>query len=331
MRCSQLRSGGSTARRRSPLPPSRPSARRTDARAMGITGIVSSYTTTYGGVPNRIHNVEVVSHLVDDTLIPPGKEFSFNGTTGERNAAKGLLEAPVIINGELQNGLGGGTCQVSTTVFNAAYEAGLPITERAQPRALHQPLPAGPRRDGQLPGHRPQVRQRHRPLVAAPHVRQLELADGQPLRDAAAPAGRERGFAAADDRARCRRSSSRIRHCSRARGWSSRPGLGATRTSVTRRVYDEKGKLLYDNTWYSSYVGEKTIVRVGTKPKPKPVDPSTFLPPELVPGGTTTDPTTGLSDRRRRDRPHDNDRLTRRRAASSPRPRSPRRARPEVE
>ena len=97
---------------------------------MGITGIVSSYTTLYGGVPNRIHNVEVVSHLVDNTLIGPGKEFSFNGTTGERNAAKGLLEAPVIINGELENGLGGGTCQVSTTVFNAAYEAGLPITAR---------------------------------------------------------------------------------------------------------------------------------------------------------------------------------------------------------
>ena len=97
---------------------------------MGITGPVSSYTTYYGGVPNRIHNVQVVSHLVDNTLIAPGKEFSFNGTTGERNAAKGLLEAPVIINGELENGLGGGTCQVSTTVFNAAYEAGLPITAR---------------------------------------------------------------------------------------------------------------------------------------------------------------------------------------------------------
>ena len=97
---------------------------------MGITGLVSSYTTLYGGVPNRIHNVQLVSHLVDNTLIAPGKEFSFNGTTGERNAAKGLLEAPVIINGELENGLGGGTCQVSTTVFNAAYEAGLPITAR---------------------------------------------------------------------------------------------------------------------------------------------------------------------------------------------------------
>ena len=61
-------------------------------------------------------------------------------------------------------------------------------------------------------------------------------------------------------------------------------------TSVTRRVYDQKGKLLYENTWYSSYVGEKEKVRVGTKKPPKPkVDPSTFLPAELVP--TETVPT----------------------------------------
>ncbi len=97
---------------------------------MGITGLVGGYTTIYGGDANRIHNVQLVSNLIDHTLIRPGQVFSFNGTTGERNADKGFLEAPVIINGELQTGLGGGVCQVSTTVFNAAYEAGLDITER---------------------------------------------------------------------------------------------------------------------------------------------------------------------------------------------------------
>ena len=90
----------------------------------------SSYTTIYGGIANRIHNVQLVAHLVDDKLIAPDATFSFNGTTGDRNAAKGFLEAPVIVNGELTTGLGGGVCQVSTTVFNAAFEAGLEITER---------------------------------------------------------------------------------------------------------------------------------------------------------------------------------------------------------
>ena len=112
------------------------------ARAMGITGSVGTYETIYGGIANRIHNVQLVAHLVDRKLIAPGATFSFNQATGERSAAKGFLEAPVIINGEVETGLGGGVCQVSTTVFNAAYEAGLPITERTN-HALyisHYPL-----------------------------------------------------------------------------------------------------------------------------------------------------------------------------------------------
>src|SRR5262249_19911948 len=73
-----------------------------DARAMGITGLVGAYETFYGGVPNRIHNVQLVAHLIDNHFISPNEEFSFNATTGDRSEAKGFLEAPVIINGELQ-------------------------------------------------------------------------------------------------------------------------------------------------------------------------------------------------------------------------------------
>src|SRR5438445_13404782 len=97
---------------------------------MGIRDAVATYTTIYGGVANRIHNVQHVAHLVDDKLIAPGATFSFNKTTGDRNAAKGFLVAPVIVNGEVTTGLGGGVCQVSTTVFNAAFAAGLKITDR---------------------------------------------------------------------------------------------------------------------------------------------------------------------------------------------------------
>ena len=113
-----------------------------EAQAMGITGLVAAYETIYGGdrEPDPQRAARRAPHR--RSLIAPGAEFSFNGTTGERTADKGFLEAPVIINGELQTGLGGGVCQVSTTVFNAAYEAGLPITERTN-HALyisHYPL-----------------------------------------------------------------------------------------------------------------------------------------------------------------------------------------------
>src|SRR5204862_101997 len=115
---------------RLPVRESQPKLSTAAARAMHVRGLVASYTTVYGGIANRIHNVQLVAHLVDEKLIAPGATFSFNRTTGERNAAKGFLEAPVIVNGELTTGLGGGVCQVSTTVFNAAFEAGLRITER---------------------------------------------------------------------------------------------------------------------------------------------------------------------------------------------------------
>src|SRR5581483_10959219 len=98
---------------------SSPAGRSTQqAAAMGITGTVGSYETIYGGDPNRIHNVQLVARLIDGKLIAPGATFSFNGATGERSAQKGFLTAPVIIDGEVETGLGGGVCQVSTTVFN---------------------------------------------------------------------------------------------------------------------------------------------------------------------------------------------------------------------
>ena len=190
------------------------------AKGMGITGVVSSYTTTYGGDPNRLSNVQLVSELLDDHLIAPGEVFSFNETTGERNAEKGFLEAPVIINGELQTGLGGGVCQVSTTVFNAAFEAG-PLDRGAhEPRALHQPLSDRSRRDRQLSRHRPEVHERHGALALAPNVRRLRVADGEPLRDAGRPAGRVRDVAAQDVRGRSPSRRSRTTRCSSARSGS---------------------------------------------------------------------------------------------------------------
>jgi vancomycin resistance protein YoaR len=264
-------------------PPNRTTA---DAQAMGITGIVGSYTTSYGGVANRIHNVQVVSHLVDDTLIGPGKEFSFNDTTGDRNAAKGLLEAPVIINGELKTGLGGGTCQVSTTVFNAAYEAGLPITARTNHALYISHYPQG--RDATV--NYPDTDLKFvndtdhwlllRTFVSAstltvnlygtPQHRRVE-SEVSPLRTT----GPVPTVITKDPK------------LLKGKKVVDETGSAPLATSVTRRVYDEGGKLLYETTWSSSYVGEKEKVRVGTKKPPKPkVDLSTFLPAELVPTET---------------------------------------------
>ena len=206
---------------------------------MGIKKLVASYTTTYGGEANRLHNVRLVAQLVDRHLIPPGAEFSFNRTTGERTVEKGFLEAPVIINGELQTGLGGGVCQVSTTVFNAAFEAGLPITARTNHSLYISHYPTGRDATVNYPGPRPALRQRHRQVAAPADVRRLVVAHGRPLRDAGEPADRDRDGAASRDRgadgeadAGSRRASSARRD---SRTTASRPARRACAAACTRR------------------------------------------------------------------------------------------------
>jgi vancomycin resistance protein YoaR len=240
-----------------------------EARKMGITGLVSSYTTIYSGDANRVHNVRLVADLIDRTLIPPGTTFSFNETTGERNEEKGFLEAPVIINGELQTGLGGGVCQVSTTVFNAAYEAGLDITERTNHALYISHYPQG--RDATV--NYPDldlkfVNDTKKWLLLRTFVGSSALT----VNLYGAPQNRrvESEVAALRVVGKPPTTWRKDPTITRGRRIVADAGSSPLSTSVNRKVYDAKGNLLYDDTWYSSYRGEKKIILVGTKPKPKP-------------------------------------------------------------
>ena len=250
--------------------PKTPPRTTAEAKAMGITGLVGGYTTEYGGIANRIHNVQLVARLIDRTLIPPGAQFSFNRTTGERTVEKGFLEAPVIINGELQNGLGGGVCQVSTTVFNAAYEGGLPIDTRTNHALYISHYPQG--RDATV--NYPDVDLKFRNdtekwlllrtfvgtssltvnLYGTPTGRRVESETGPLVVTGGAP----------------------VKHVSdptllKGKTVIDEPGSPSRSTSVRRRVFSPTGKVMYDATWYSSYRGDYQVVRVGTKePKPEP-------------------------------------------------------------
>ena len=267
-----------------------------DAKAMGIHELVGSYTTIYGGEPNRIHNVQLVAHLLDHHLIAPGDEFSFNKTTGDRNAAKGFLEAPVIINGELGTGLGGGVCQVSTTTFNAAYEAGLEITARTNHALYISHYPLG--RDATV--NYPDTDLRFvndtdhwlllRTFVGAysltvslygtsPH-RKVDSIVAPLVTTGPAPVKK------VDDPTLFVGEKVLVN--------SGSPSLA---THVERKVYDANGKLLYDNTWYSSYRGDYKIISVGTKPKPavkkkpKPTNTGTVTTTTTSTTPTTANPT----------------------------------------
>lgn len=117
-----------------------------DAIDHGLICVISSYTTTYNtdvGTENRNHNIELVSSLLNNSVIPAQRQWSFNETAGECNEAAGFLDAGAIVDGEYASEFGGGICQVATTIFNAVFESGFPIDRRYNHSLYIASYPAG--------------------------------------------------------------------------------------------------------------------------------------------------------------------------------------------
>src|SRR5581483_7798060 len=102
-----------------------------DVNNLGIKELIGSGTSHFAGSPSsRIYNINLAASRINGTLIAPGDTFSFNETVGDISSLNGYQQAFVIQNGQTVLGDGGGVCQVSTTMFRAAMNAGLPIIER---------------------------------------------------------------------------------------------------------------------------------------------------------------------------------------------------------
>ena len=102
-----------------------------DADLKPLNTVLASYTTEYDpSNESRTHNIQLASDKINGTLIKPGAQFSFNDVVGERTAEAGYDDAPVMIDGKLVPGIGGGICQVSSTIFNTALLSGMNIIER---------------------------------------------------------------------------------------------------------------------------------------------------------------------------------------------------------
>ena len=98
---------------------------------LGIKELIASGTTYFGGSSRtRIYNIEVATDKFVGVVIPPGKVFSFNSTVEAVSGANGFEDSAIIWGDRTAVGVGGGVCQVSTTVFRAAMFAGFPILER---------------------------------------------------------------------------------------------------------------------------------------------------------------------------------------------------------
>lgn len=92
---------------------------------------IGSYVTIFNFAnKTRTNNIYLATKAINNSVIFPGDTFSFNQIVGKRTAERGYLRAPVIIRGEFAEDIGGGICQVSSTLFNAIDNAGLQIVQR---------------------------------------------------------------------------------------------------------------------------------------------------------------------------------------------------------
>jgi len=114
-----------------PFKESPPKIQTADVNNLGIKELVGKGTSYFrGSIASRIHNIVLASSRLNGLLIAPGETFSFNTALGDISQATGYQEAYIIQGGRTILGDGGGVCQVSTTLFRAALNAGLPIEER---------------------------------------------------------------------------------------------------------------------------------------------------------------------------------------------------------
>jgi hypothetical protein len=96
-----------------------------DVAARGVNALLGTFTTPFKCCAPRVKNISLMARTLDGTVIGPGQQFSLNGIIGRRTTAKGYVEAPFILDGELSKDVGGGVSQVATTTLNAAFFAGV--------------------------------------------------------------------------------------------------------------------------------------------------------------------------------------------------------------
>lgn len=116
-----------------------------EALGYGLITCFSEYTTEYtAGAAARNHNIHLVADLLNNSIITAnGGTWSFNDTAGNCNEQAGFQAAGSIVDGEYVDEIGGGICQVATTVFNAVYRAGFPVVERRNHSLYIASYPAG--------------------------------------------------------------------------------------------------------------------------------------------------------------------------------------------
>ncbi|ERI93079.1 VanW-like protein [Clostridiales bacterium oral taxon 876 str. F0540] len=114
-----------------PVQPSPPAPAAKEPEKKPVSKPLASYSTVLlSSDKDRTYNIKHGAKKINGYKLNPGDTFSFNEVVGKRSAENGFKTAAIIVNGEYEEGFGGGVCQLSTTIFNSADKAGLQILER---------------------------------------------------------------------------------------------------------------------------------------------------------------------------------------------------------
>jgi vancomycin resistance protein YoaR len=259
------------------LGPRAPDRTTADAKALGIRQKLVSYTTQMGeSSSNRIHNVHLMADFIDGTIVKPGEVFSFNDVVGPRTSERGFLEGQMIIGSLVLPSIGGGVCQTATTLFNDAFELGLPILERTNHNLYLAHYPLG--RDATVSWGGPDFRfkndLKHGLLIKASYTDQTltftvyGTGEGRRVVSHTGPQTRwtspSMNYAVDPNAAR---GSVKVVKGTGEQGFD---------IQVWRKVYDRSGKLLRSNVFKSHYIPDSPTTVYG--PGGKPPGPYIVLP-----------------------------------------------------
>lgn len=234
-----------------------------------IDSVLATYTTRYNsGQRARTTNLRLAAKAVDGAVVKPGETFSYNKRVGPRVKEAGYRDAIIFVNGKMEPGTGGGICQVSSTLYNAALLSGLRITQRSKHSMAVVYVPVG--------------------LDATVSYGQLDLKFENILKNAIYIKSTTGGgsmtatiFGAAEDRKNIRvvrKLGRRIPYStitevnpamSPGRRKVVEPGVAGHAVSV-ERIIEENGQKRVEMVSRDVYRPHPVVVQVGPAPKPKP-------------------------------------------------------------
>ncbi|MBN2821800.1 MAG: VanW family protein [Coriobacteriia bacterium] len=236
-----------------------------DAEAMGIKDRLSTFTTDYSAsnLP-RVNNIHTLTDALDGTLLAPGETFSFNGTIGERTAEKGYQEANAIVNGKLVPQLGGGICQVGTTIFNTVFFSGLPVVERHNHSQYISHYPTG--RDATVSWGGPDFKFKNDTenwvLIATSYTNSTVT-----ISLYGTDQGYDVSYKTGDWTNITPYAVREIEDASMTEGMKVVEERGVTgRTITVTRTVTKDGSVVREDSFKSVYRGTEEVIRVGTKP-----------------------------------------------------------------